>query len=83
MATGCIVEDAPPRGTGYVHSEGGSTGEGGAGAGGDDIAEGECDDGEIRECKVQINKNNCFVGEQICEAGQWSECLDPEDIDHG
>jgi len=40
-----------------------------------------CEPGDIRTCKVTIDENNCFVGEQRCEYGQWSECLDPNDFE--
>lgn len=82
LATGCIVEEQPRRTGGYVPTAN-EGGEDGAGGDVDDVEEGECDDGEIRDCKVQINENNCFVGEQICELGFWSDCLEPSDIDNG
>jgi hypothetical protein len=45
----------------------------------DDVVTGACDDGEIRDCKIQINENNCFVGEQVCDGGVWGDC---EDLDN-
>jgi len=47
----------------------------------DDVWVDGCAPGDIRGCKIQINENNCFVGEQRCEHGLWSECLDPDDFD--
>ncbi len=43
--------------------------------------EDECAPGDIRSCKVMINEDNCFVGEQRCEHGYWSDCLDPGDFE--
>lgn len=81
LATGCIVEEhAPPRGGGQLPTanEGGDDGQGG------DVGEEiECEDGDIRDCKVQINENNCFVGEQVCDLGFWGDCLEPGDVDNG
>jgi hypothetical protein len=50
--------------------------QGGSNVGGTDVATGSCDEGEIRDCKVQIDENNCFVGEQMCIDNEWSDCLD-------
>lgn len=47
----------------------------------DEVWDEDCAPGDIRSCKVIINENNCFVGEQRCEHGIWSECLDPDDFD--
>jgi len=54
------------------------------GAGGerpDDLGVGDCEDGAIRTCKIQIDENNCFVGAQQCMWGEWGDCLDPDDLD--
>jgi hypothetical protein len=73
LAVVCCGEEAPP--TGGIHPTGGGPGgHGDAGAGG--VAIGGCEGDEIRECKVQIDANNCFIGEQQCQDGDWSECLD-------
>lgn len=41
-----------------------------------------CEDGAIRDCKVilptQNGVENCFVGEQVCVAGAFSRCVEPE-----
>jgi hypothetical protein len=59
-----------------VSSDGGEGGAaGGGGIGG--MAPETCDEGEVRECKVQIDENNCFVGEQACLRGSWTPCDDP------
>ena len=52
-----------------------TTGSAGVGGGGSD----NCENGERRSCKVEINETNCFVGEERCENGIWSECLPAED----
>ena len=57
------------------------TGPGGAAAGGSDVETGACDEGEIRDCKVQIDANNCFVGEQKCINEEWSQCVETGSFD--
>ncbi len=70
----CGSDDGPPRGTGVAPSvDTGTTGSGGGPAG--------CDDGERRECKVQLDANNCFVGEHECVEGEWGPCVEPESLD--
>ncbi len=51
---------------------------GSTGTGGDDS--GSCDAGDVRECTVHINDNNCFVGEQSCQAGAWGPCVESEGL---
>ncbi len=72
----CGGEDTRQRGTGV-----GSTGGPGGGSLGGGTATGRCEGDEIRECKVQIDANNCFVGEQQCQDGEWGPCVDPEKLD--
>lgn len=50
---------------------GASSGTSGAGGGTVESCEGDA----RRACKIDINENNCFVGEQVCENGRWSDCL--------
>jgi hypothetical protein len=75
VAANACGSDGPERsGTGIIpgsSSNGGDGGDGGVGGAG-----AECDEGVIEECKVQIDENNCFVGEKQCQDGMWSECLD-------
>ncbi len=35
---------------------------------------------EVKSCKVQIDANNCFVGEQVCTDGKWGNCDTPEGL---
>jgi hypothetical protein len=41
---------------------------------GSDVDAGPCEHGDVRSCKVQIDADDCFEGEQLCHAGQWSSC---------
>lgn len=65
-------------GTGTV-DVGGSSGSGGAGP-----VAAVCADGDTQKCKVKLPSqsgvNNCFVGVQLCAAGQWGPCSDPNDV---
>lgn len=45
--------------------------------GGGGIANGGCEVGDVRQCKVEINENNCFIGEQRCDNGFWGPCDEP------
>ncbi len=56
---------------------------GGSSVGGTDVATGMCDEGLIRDCKIYIDENNCFVGEQKCIDDEWSDCLDVGYFDGG
>ncbi len=78
LATGCVVEQEGPRGISNVPIDDLADLEEE-----DDVLDGACEEGEVRGCKIQINENNCFVGEQVCEDGSWSDCLEPGDIDNG
>jgi hypothetical protein len=60
-------------GTGVYPVGSGPTGSGGGGEGG---AAAACEDGVVEECKVQIDANNCFVGEHQCQDGMWGDCVD-------
>ena len=50
----------------------------------DTLETGACDvEGEALDCKVWLptmaETNNCFVGSQVCVAGEWSPCMTDED----
>lgn len=49
----------------------------------DDVATGDCDSGESRDCRVWLPEvngvKNCFVGTQVCVDDTWSSCLTDED----
>jgi hypothetical protein len=66
---------APPGGPLVGAGSGGHAGANGSGG----VITGACEDGAVRECKVQIDENNCFVGEQVCEMEEWGPCEDPVD----
>lgn len=68
-------DEAPPRSTGP------STSVGTGGFGGNTLNTGNCEGDEIQECKVWIDENNCFVGEQQCVEGEWGPCVEPETLD--
>ncbi|MCA9618599.1 MAG: hypothetical protein KC731_06250 [Myxococcales bacterium] len=44
----------------------------------------ECEEDEVRDCKVQLggdhSTSNCFVGVQYCEEGAWGPCVE-DDMD--
>lgn len=44
-------------------------------------ASGTCELGTTRRCSIKLQSqngvNNCYVGEQACDAGQWGACSDP------
>jgi hypothetical protein len=66
LIAACTTDENPgglPPGTGGTAT---------AGAGGD-VGE-TCDDGDVRECKVDLNEDNCFVGEQTCIGDAWGSC---------
>ena len=46
-------------------------------------AEGPCQDGATRKCKVVIGEHDgvltCFVGTEVCDGGEWGECGDVEE----
>lgn len=46
----------------------------------DIFAVGGCIDGEIQVCRIYLPSHNdiqpCFVGEQVCIEGEWSDCGD-------
>lgn len=60
----------PPAGT--------STSSGGAGTGGGGSSA-ECEDGDTRECTVDLGVHNgvhsCLVGVQECVDGEWDVCV--------
>jgi hypothetical protein len=70
-------------GGGAVASGGGWAGSDAGGAG---PMAAVCTDGETQKCKVKLPSqsgvNNCFVGEQLCEGGQWGPCSDPSELPH-
>lgn len=49
------------------------------------IAEGPCDEGEVRECRFYSEPNgnvqSCFLGEQRCVGGTWGDCGDAVEVD--
>ncbi len=47
--------------------------------GGGGVVNGGCELGDVRECKVELNENNCFIGEQHCDNGFWGPCDDPRE----
>lgn len=72
MAAACEVDGERPRGAGVIAPfEDGAT----------DLATGACELGEARSCKVQIDEENCFVGQQTCEAESWGACLPAEGLE--
>ena len=73
----CGTEERP-RTTGIIANGGGTTSNNGGGGG---VQTGDCEGDEIQECKVWIDANNCFVGEQQCQDGEWGPCVDPESLD--
>jgi hypothetical protein len=75
VAGGACSGDPERTGTGINPVGSASGGEGGNGNGGAGGLE-ACDEGVVEECKVQIDENNCFVGEKQCQDGAWSECLE-------
>lgn len=48
----------------------------------DDVLGTECDDGDVKACKVVLGEHNgvvtCFTGERRCLEGVWGPCDDPE-----
>ena len=50
---------------------------------GNDVATGECELGESRDCRVWLPEvngvKNCFVGTQVCVTDAWSKCLSDDD----
>ena len=74
------IENGGAAGTGTVDVGGSS----GADAGGTGPVVSACTDGETQKCKVKLPSqsgvNNCFVGVQLCEGGQWGPCSDPSDV---
>ncbi len=44
-------------------------------------ASGVCEMGKTRRCSIKLQSqngvHNCYVGAQVCEAGQWGACSDP------
>lgn len=70
----CGVADDNPT------SPSGSAGTGAAGAGtGVGGNAQSCESGDVRECKVDIDANNCFVGVQECAGGTWGPCVEGND----
>jgi len=49
----------------------------------DDVATGDCESDESRDCRVWLPEvngtKNCFVGTQVCVDATWSSCLTDED----
>ncbi len=77
--TACGNDEGPPRTTGINPT--GGVGTGGMHSAGGGPATGACEGNEIQTCKVQIDANNCFVGEQQCQDGTWGPCVDPDTLD--
>lgn len=87
LLAGCSGTDGRPplADTGEVGGAGGAAAGGAAGseagAGGASVV---CNDGATRKCKVKLptqsGVTNCFVGVEVCEAGQWGPCRDPNDV---
>jgi len=70
----CGVSDGNPT------SPSGPTGSGASGAGTPTGTVGSCESGEVQDCKVEIDANNCFVGVQQCdEDGTWGPCVEGND----
>lgn len=67
----CGTDDGNPTSPSGGPGSGAGTGSGGS-------AE-ACDDGEVRECKVDIDANNCFVGVQECVGDTWGACQEGND----
>lgn len=40
-----------------------------------------CEHGSVVECKVWVTETDCFVGLQVCDQGELSGCLDPDDAE--
>ncbi len=69
VAAACTTVDDPQG----LPGTGGGDGTGGA------IVGGPCEpEGAERECKVDIDAHNCFVGVQRCEDGAWGDCREAE-----
>lgn len=51
----------------------------------DEFASGQCEVGGMQQCRIYLPEQNgvqpCFVGEQHCQEGAWSDCLDPALVD--
>lgn len=72
LAAACDVGSEHPRGAGLITPfDDGAT----------DVETGACDIGEARRCKVQIDAENCFVGEQQCDTDSWGACLPAEGLE--
>ncbi|MEQ9319507.1 MAG: vWA domain-containing protein, partial [Polyangiaceae bacterium] len=70
----CGVADDNPT------SPSGSTGAGASGTGTGVGGNAEsCESGELRECKVDIDDDNCFVGVQECGDEGWGPCVEGND----
>jgi hypothetical protein len=82
--------DRPPLAD--IENAGGAAGSGTVGVGGSSGADAGgagpvapvCTEGETQKCKVKLPSqsgvNNCFVGIELCEGGQWGPCSDPSDV---
>jgi hypothetical protein len=48
-------------------------------------ASGPCEDGDVKQCRVYLPAHGqvqpCFVGEQVCVEGTWSDCGDTVLVD--
>ena len=40
-----------------------------------------CEHASVVECKVWVTETDCFVGLQVCDQGELSGCLDPDDAE--
>ncbi len=82
LSPACGAEEPPPR-TAMPALQGAGGDDGGGGEGGTvpQVTPDACDDGEVRECKVQIDENNCFIGDQQCWNETWGDCLDAGTFD--
>jgi hypothetical protein len=49
------------------------------------FADGPCEDGDVKQCRVYLPAHGqvqpCFVGEQTCVDGAWSDCGDTVLVD--
>jgi len=72
------VDFASAEQTGELEANEGSEATAGEEAGNSGTAQGHCEEGDWKECRVQLPQQggveNCFVGVQLCEDGAWSAC---------
>jgi hypothetical protein len=88
LAMGCALEEAPPApGPTTSVNPDEPTGEPRVNTQDDDLEGETCDEGDERSCKVILESHgdtqNCFVGVQFCEDGEWSPCDDDDEDGDG